>query len=1185
MDRQFKIRLICVMAIAIPFGVSAQTVAPIPPIQQPVAPTIDISDDVVSVPPNQIGIALRHAGIEPSSLTVTYDGRSLSEGTDYTLDSAAGVIYLKIPVIAGHTIEAHYRYSQALASGVSTGTSINQIAMNLLPGSLGLNMGFGLVQRNADGTIQRSNMIGLNNKFGTGIGTLSGTFMYGSSTTQSGFENFDQGTVGGAGVKLGMDGSKQTFIDENLSNKFMGGSLIFNYQDISSQFNNFAGIGGMTPAQIQQLETQKGMKESGVQIQGAKIGGLSLAGSDHTLTDGHGAITQDAVSLKNKTFHASYSSQQVGHGFTRFDALPLANQVNMRTQVGLDKTAFDTGVTIGKGSSLGFNEQTISDGKGIITREQGTLATPSVAIDFGTQKVDSQFSSGNSLLLTDKNLYLNQIGIRQEWLNLQTPANKAGNSLKVNGVRLASDKGSYTQFQSQFATKLFTITRTDDDMTKGFAQLNGINPVQSLANINSINQMYGPGVPLNAPAEMGLYQTGLGISRDFTGISLTPAKGTSFNAGLMQMSDATGSGQLSHFQFTDPKMTLNYRNDNVGAKFSDLPKLMNFEKGQWGQIPGLNQSNVGLNLILGKNESLSASSLNANSPQGGASRYNFGLITNSLQASLVSHSVDPKFSQVNLIPDPEAGLFQSLLGQSQSIANLHWTASKTLQLTANSQDASNLTSHTSTNQNNVALNYSSKGTAVGMTLQSTNNSNPAAPYLSHTDQVVTVSRQTGNWIFNLSQQSDNYSQTQADLSLAKPISYSQQSAGITVKLTKNTSLSTVQSKTSLENGQTQASSTNSVTTQLSPRAGITLSESQVNTIDPTQHTETHRNYGFWYDLGKGMQLRYGYIRQFDSSGPGTLNSVLSLGNTTVDPNIAQVNAINQGSIGSWAIGGGYGVNQWQDVAGMTTNSLTRTQAFSNLRLNTIKPINLGIMKQANFHVSVDSAADNFNWIRQDNNYGGSWSMEGLTWGLDYHSQLDPSSNLAIDRAISVSTNLKKRTLVSGSIAYKMRTLAKNQHYMIRSYQVNFNPSKRLTISNQFTTNPEIPNPMVLLGSIPQPLSQDVWNLNYTKTKNTDIGGSWEEIANSQAHTSSVTAGLHATLFKTSSPLTLFYGLEDAMVANTHQLVQRWSVGYQQKSGPHQNFDFFVGDLDYQYSIPNGQLSHNLSFRLDYTFHF
>jgi hypothetical protein len=420
--------------------------------------------------------------------------------------------------------------------------------------------------------------------------------------------------------------------------------------------------------------------------------------------------------------------------------------------------------------------------------------------------------------------------------------------------------------------------------------------------------------------------------------------------------------------------------------------------------------------------------------------------------------------------------------------------------------------------------------------------------------------------------------------------------GLEYKLNASTNLASEMTNTNYSNGEKSSIRNDSVSESISKRAGLTLSESIIDNPTGQLNTQTKRNYGFWYDLGKGLVFNYGYVRQLDTTGFSTLNSIVSLGQapaSSVKPD--QLGALPVSSLDGLSFAGGYAANQWQTpttaATGATMES-TRTQAFSNLRIATAKPMKFGQISNFNFNFSEDSAADNFNWIRQTQDLGFSGKYGATGFGFAYKSQTSTVGDVAVDRTFNFTTDASAKKFISAAVLYKVRTLpdsvkslVNDQNVMIRNYDITIRPTDKIQILTQLMTNPEVTNGNAMLGSITQGSHVDRWKLIYASTAQTDLGATWEENINESNKAVGRTAGLNLTLFKATSPIKLFYGYEDVYGNVPHRTTERWSLQFDQRPGANQSFNFFVGNISYGYALQNGQSAHNLTARVDYVLKF
>jgi hypothetical protein len=101
-----------------------------------------------------------------------------------------------------------------------------------------------------------------------------------------------------------------------------------------------------------------------------------------------------------------------------------------------------------------------------------------------------------------------------------------------------------------------------------------------------------------------------------------------------------------------------------------------------------------------------------------------------------------------------------------------------------------------------------------------------------------------------------------------------------------------------------------------------------------------------------------------------------------------------------------------------------------------------------------------------------------------------------------------------------------------------------------------------------------------------VGGSYTELKNQTALSVSRTAGLNAKLFeKSGSPITIFYGMEEADAVDLWRTTTRYSIEYDQKPASNQTFSLLLGSLAYEHSTPIGQNPRSMTLRINYQFSF
>ena len=253
-----------------------------------------------------------------------------------------------------------------------------------------------------------------------------------------------------------------------------------------------------------------------------------------------------------------------------------------------------------------------------------------------------------------------------------------------------------------------------------------------------------------------------------------------------------------------------------------------------------------------------------------------------------------------------------------------------------------------------------------------------------------------------------------------------------------------------------------------------------------------------------MRVSYGYVRDLnagDANNTGTLNSVVTVGAAPANLTSDGLAKVAQGNLGDLAVGGGYAANQWQTPNTTTGSEATRTQSFSNIRVNTVKPLAVGPVKELKFQVNTDTATDNFTWIRQNQEFGFTGKVGASAFGFDYHGQIDAQNEHAADRTYTFASDPSETRFFTGSVLYKMRTLPASQDAMIRNFNLNLHVTKRLTLSNQLQTNPEVANTNVILGSVTQGTQVNRYKADFKSTKDVSFGASWEELKNQRTKAS------------------------------------------------------------------------------------
>jgi hypothetical protein len=310
-----------------------------------------------------------------------------------------------------------------------------------------------------------------------------------------------------------------------------------------------------------------------------------------------------------------------------------------------------------------------------------------------------------------------------------------------------------------------------------------------------------------------------------------------------------------------------------------------------------------------------------------------------------------------------------------------------------------------------------------------------------------------------------------------------------------------------------------------------------------------------------------------------MTSTVAVGSNAGGQTPDKVGEVQQGGIGNLNVAGGYGVNTW-DAEG------DRTQSFSKVAISTKKAFNFGPLKDISINFGYDTAADKAIWLRENRSFGFGGRLAGHGIGFEYRSQMTPMGDRGIDRTFRLATNESPKNWLQAKVFYKARTMPNDEEVMVRDISLSVKPTANMTVTHQLRTNPEIAKGDALLGSITAADRSNKWSVDFRRNANFTIGGSWEELIDDQKMSLVRTAGLNLKLFEgKGSPLTIFYGVEQADGNVARRTMHRYHIQYDQRPGPNQLFSIFAGNVSYDHTIADGQDRNNITLRLDYQFRF
>ncbi len=1187
MDRPKRKIWRALLSCALPLVAQAIAVAqqsPASPLTPPAAPDGSPVVDIIPLRAYVGGTPLRCGNLVPGSESVELNGRKLTSGTDYAIDYVSGVVYLMVPPKIGETLVVGYRASSKAQAASATAlhpagiTGFSGFEYGFLPGANAL-VGLGITDRAEDGTVTSSNLYGWHNKlnFGGG-GSLAGLYILADQ---------QQGNVKGgfsldssAPPSTPQAGGRGQFLLQNFHTALMGGSMAIDYQQITRNFSNFGAVrmSGYSDDQVQRLKAERGLTRTGLSFQGLKLGGMALSNTVREVGDGSSHISWRSFGLQQGGFKFDYSRQQVGENFQRFSDLGEADKQQLAKERGMSRESFG-GEFAQKAGKLSFSSQSVSDDMlhSRIHKTDLAFASSRFGLDLGSEDVGRGFSRASSLNAGEAAQWGREVGLKRQWFAFNASLDSKSKPFTFDQVKLSGPTGAFSERDAAYTGKTWSLQHIDMRSGPGFASMGALQDSDANNLLQKVASHYGDKVVASG-ADKASFLGGTGISRDYTGLNWHFAKDCSAKFDLDRFKGSKDGGSYQDMSLTGKSFSASFRSQRFGQNFAEAASLMPMEQARMGSLPGLRRQDLSFSDQFSKLSRLDFSSLEASTPAGSAHRTLFGYTNSGIEISGADRGVSPKLVTAAQLVDPEAGILGSLVGFEQRDLKWNLTRFKNIKFTGEAQDARNEATGEVRGLHTTAFTWNlDRNTQLGYTNSAQKDANPLQTLFDSETQQVWVSHNFGRFgKFEFMREND------IARSLASSLPDCQKNyVSFETQLNKTTSLKAEDTMASYSNGQKQNISAETLSTQLSKRAGVSITEVQSSGSDQGQDPAKH-NYGLWYDLGNGVRISYGYAHQLQN-GADAASSNLTVGKNPSSPNSDQYGTLQAGTIGSVNFAGGYGTNQYLNVPG----GANHTQAFSNIALSTVKPLKFGPISDVKFNFGMDTASDYTTWTRENHSGGFSGQFAGAGFGFDYKSQLAAQGVQGVDRTFHFQTNQSPKSTLKATILYKVRTLPGRQDFFIRDFNITAKPARNLEITNLLQTNPEVTNSGVFLGSIPQAARSDKWALDYHQGADTTFGVSYQELINESSNLRATTGGLNLKLFqKSGSPLTLFFGQEDDLGGGMpHRLMSRYTLQFDQHPGAHQTLSMFLGNVSYDYYRQPGIDKNNWTARFDYTLRF
>jgi len=1121
--------------------------------------------DLIRLDGTSPAVPLRNAGLIPGSESVDLDGRPLKKGVDYAIDYGSGTIYVMRPVRPGMALRAAYRFDKTRAQ-TQTGPNGSQFTPNGFRldfrGGNTLTLGLGMAERRDDGAVISSNVYGYRSNF-TGGGGLR---MQGMSVisdqkrvqTTSLLEN-------GKAEKPVEEGQDRALI-QSLGMNLMGGSLQADVQDIGRKFTGFSAFrnAGYEDAKVNQFQKERGLRRLGFRLNDVGGPGLKLTTGLRAVRDGDQAIEWRNYGIKTNGVTLQYDSTHVDSGFKRFNDLAEGDREQLKREAGLRNERLTSQFDF-RGAKGGYQQLRVADDAGNgFQRRKFDLGVGAAKVQFGDQRVEAGFTRFTGLREADAGQLARERGMRRQNFGLEYKIPGVATPWVVRNEWVRTDTTDGAALKSSevaLGGKNWGFERVVRGLDSGLTILGNLPEPEIQSHVSAITRMYEPGGFAFQPQDRNGFFQGLGLERTAERLNLNFGRGAKFLADRMELNGQHDKGEIYRLGLDTKNIDATFRRQSFGNQLTEVSTLMEFERARVGNLAGLDKTDASLNVILGAKRNLSLSMMSAERVgEGEASRQSLAYSDTSLQIQYANRRVDDGFSSVGSLVDPERETMGALRGFRQQDFALRWAPMRGLVADLNWRQDNGLKLNDQDRKwQQTILSYAPDAkTKLDYYRLETSADNPNELLFMNRVERFAFSRDLGRMAkIGYSRESVDY-----DGRWTTSPDSDRSTVSMSAQLSRTTALKTEHTETTYSDGNRDVTREQTVSTQLSPRTGVAISMVSVDRSGE-RPDEEKRNYGVWFDFGRGIRLNYGVAREVNSTADGTGKRDLTM---------------TPGQVGGLAIGSmAYSEQLWDRQRFLNTG---------NVQLSSVKPFQLGPLRDFTFRFGADTVRDRLRYQRENRNIAVATKLFGLGLGFEYFSQIAPTGERAIDRTFNFTTPKPETSKYSAAVFYKLRTLPGDRQVMIRNYSFTARLAKDWTVTNQMQTNPEVARGDLILGSLPQAHRVNKWRMDFNGSASTKIGLTWEELMNDEARTRSRVGGVNLTLFaNNASPLVLFYGLEQGDQAKNRRTVHRYNLRFDQRPGPNQLLSLFAGNISYQHNRDTKLPIQNWSLRAEYQLRF
>lgn len=253
-----------------------------------------------------------------------------------------------------------------------------------------------------------------------------------------------------------------------------GFNLRYSAQSVSEQFARFQGL---REAEAGQWAQERGIQRSSLTLGFATGKDSQMGFSQSSFGDRSGSLNRQSFNLTGKNFNFQMSNRKATEGFNRLNnlsgaekaelALDIRRQFNpsaaagevngkdieqIAREAGLERSRMSFGANLGKQSVLGFNQFSVSDGKGSIQRSMFNLTSKNLTFSYMDQNISEEFNRLGSLSDFERSQFNNERGIRRTAMNLNLNLNKIS-TFAFSQLNLSDREGGLLRQNFAYNTK------------------------------------------------------------------------------------------------------------------------------------------------------------------------------------------------------------------------------------------------------------------------------------------------------------------------------------------------------------------------------------------------------------------------------------------------------------------------------------------------------------------------------------------------------------------------------------------------------------------------------------------------------------------------------------------------------------------------------------------------------------